>query len=206
MTNIPLMFMQNRSPVVYGWRLWTVDTTDKAILRSPFVGQNQKGFPWLSRYFTATCRHPHTPPEAECMCGIYADPDPYLTLALGRARMLTKLLNHKAPDQIIVLGRVELFGSLLLDSRTTNPNDRAAYPEYRAEHACISALWVPRTLSTPPGPVLTELRLRYGVTASSDTPQWSPTLQPQPIPRGIPLSHLRGLHAPSAATDEGGTP
>lgn len=185
--------MNRTATTLLGWRIWTLDATEGSEMRSPFVADRhgtQRGTPWPTASMVATCRRPHKSPAPSCGCGLYADPDPYRSIALRRAEMLTAQLR---PHNLrVILGRVELTGTVLLDRITTTPRSQSGLWEYRAEHVKITALWCLQNLHTTTPGLTRELRARYGVPVSTDLPKQPSQHQPQPIPDHLAVGRLRG--------------
>ncbi|MCQ4120442.1 hypothetical protein [Rhodococcus tibetensis] len=87
-----------------------------------------------------------------------------------------------------VIGRVDLSGVIFLDTSYVDPLTGATFPEYRAERARITELWVPHFGLEPPRSLPDALSLVYGVPASGGLPARRDTANPQPVPGHIPVA------------------
>lgn len=156
--------------MTYGWRVWNIFPHHDCILRSPYVeliGISQAGTQWTRRTKWAECtsgpigkspmgqlfRHKsdHTPPGDSCACGVYADPEPMLGRTLERMQKMAGAFAKRPESDFppfnvhptFILGRIQLRGTVVLDTLLMDPRNKVYVPELRAELGRITELWVP---------------------------------------------------------------
>ncbi|MFC9833188.1 hypothetical protein ACFVKB_05080 [Rhodococcus sp. NPDC127530] len=184
--------IENPSGTAFGWRIWSVDTTEDAVLRSPYVESRVRsriGVPWTETSIRASCSaSDHTPPGANCSCGVYADPDNQYANTARRLLKMAVKFHQETPHLTLILGRVELAGDVVLDTTFIDPRNDTVFPEYRAETATIRQLWVPHLgLVDDPGALAVELGAKYSVPTGVGVPPKSLIYCPTATPGHIPV-------------------